>query len=252
MTMFENEKEGMQHHSVTIMLKMYAGKLTKEQEIGIFWRLAGKAGSLVHSDQEKPYMFYFKKANDDGLYSLNISSIDPAIIDAYLENAREVIEAGEAVDVQGLKVRPVDAFPVRDLDYIGESVCLATETGCTVCKRIRTKEGRKSRYYLNPGKEADIPGWKSVVARKLAERAKLFMDVDIPQESIAIEILGTGNREFVNYKSAKLPTDKVQVEIAAPSPVIFAAIYGGIGSHTGAGFGAVRVFKKQAKRRDAV
>lgn len=249
----EGGVQKQRYHSAVLTLRMFPVDFTQEKKIGIFWRLAGKAGALVHSDQEKPYMFYFKEtAPSMGTYDLCISSIDPDIIDAYLENAREVIEAGEAVDVQGLKVRPVDAFPVRDLDYIGESVCLATETGCTVCKRIRTKEGRKSRYYLNPGKEADIPGWKSVVARKLAERAKLFMDVDIPQESIAIEILGTGNREFVNYKSAKLPTDKVQVEIAAPSPVIFAAIYGGIGSHTGAGFGAVRVLKKQVKRRDAV
>lgn len=243
-------KEGVQkYHSVVLMLKFFAKKLTREQEIGIFWRLAGKAESLVHNNQEKPYMFYFNPVNpSEGLYELNISSIDSDIISACMDSVRELIDAGEAVDVQGLKVRPVDVFPVKDLEYIGEKVCLVTETGCCCCKRIRTKAGKRSRYYLDPKRENDIEEWKNIIARKLSARTKMFLGIDIPTELIRVDVLDVKAREFVSYKSANLPTDKVQVEITAVSPVIFTAIYGGLGSHTGAGFGAVRVAKKKLKR----
>lgn len=246
------KEEGVQkHHSVTIMLKFFAGNLTREQEIGIFWRLAGKAESLVHNNQEKPYMFYINPVNtSEGLYELNVNSIDPNIIEACYESVTALVKAGEAVDVQGLKVRPVDAFYVKDLDYIGEKVCLTTETGLCCCKRIRTKTGRRSRYYLDPRKSSDIEEWKAILARKLSDRTKQFMDIEIPAETINIDILDVQSREFITYKSANLPTDRVQVEISAVSPVIFAAIYGGLGSHTGAGFGAVRVSKKKLKRNE--
>jgi len=242
------EKETAQkYHSAVITLKFFAGELTREQEIGIFWRLAGKAEKLVHNEQEKPYMFYLKQIGE-GIHELNISSINPDIIEAFVENARSLIEAGEGIDVQGIKIRPLDVFPVKDLDFIGEKVVLATETGCCCCKRIRTKTGKRSRYYLNPSKESDAEEWKAIIARKLSERAAMFMGEEVPPEDIQIDILQVLDREFVKYKSARLPTDKVQIEIAAPSPVIFTAIYGGIGSHTGAGFGAVRVSKRQLAR----
>ena len=241
-------KEGVQqYHSAVLMLKIFADDLTQEQKIGIFWRLAGKVGALVHSNQEKPYMFYFRKPSF-GLYELNISSLDARIIKAYISNAEAMIATGEAVDVQGLKVRPVDVFPVKDLDYIGEKVCLVTETGCCCCKRIRTKSGKRSRYYLDPRKESDVEEWKAIIARKLAARTKMFMGIDMSEDSIGVDIISTKPRQFVNYKSANLPTDFVQIEVSAPSPAVFTAIYGGIGSHTGAGFGAVRVAKKKLKR----
>ena len=241
-------KEGVpQYHSAVLMLKIFADDLTQEQKIGIFWRLAGKVGALVHSNQEKPYMFYFRKPSF-GLYELNISSLDASIIKAYISNAEAMIATGEAVDVQGLKVRPVDVFPVKDLDFIGEKVCLVTETGCCCCKRIRTKSGKRSRYYLDPRKESDVEEWKAIIARKLAARTKMFMGVEVPEDSVSVDIISTKPRQFVNYKSANLPTDFVQIEVSAPSPAVFTAIYGGIGSHTGAGFGAVRVAKKKLKR----
>ncbi len=241
-------KEGVpQYHSAVLMLKIFADNLTQEQKIGIFWRLAGKVGAMVHSNQEKPYMFYFRNPSF-GLYELNINSLDANIIKAYIKNAEAMIATGEAVDVQGLKVRPVDVFPVKDLDYIGEKVCLVTETGCCCCKRIRTKSGKRSRYYLDPRKESDIEEWKAIIARKLAARAKMFMDVEVPEDAINVDILGTKPRQFVNYKSANLPTDRVQIEVSAPPSIVFTAMYGGIGSHTGAGFGAVRVTKKKLKR----
>lgn len=241
-------KEGVpQYHSAVLMLKIFADDLTQEQKIGIFWRLAGKVGALVHSNQEKPYMFYFRKPSF-GLYELNISSLDASIIKAYISNAEAMIATGEAVDVQGLKVRPVDVFPVKDLDFIGEKVCLVTETGCCCCKRIRTKSGKRSRYYLDPRKESDVEEWKAIIARKLAARTKMFMGVEVPEDTVSVDIISTKPRQFVNYKSANLPTDFVQIEVSAPSPAVFTAIYGGIGSHTGAGFGAVRVAKKKLKR----
>ena len=244
----KTKKEGVpQYHSAVLMLKIFTDSLTEEQKIGIFWRLAGKVGALVHSNQEKPYMFYFRKPSF-GLYELNISSLDASIIKAYISNAEAMIATGEAVDVQGLKVRPVDVFPVKDLDYIGEKVCLVTETGCCVCKRIRTKSGKRSRYYLDPRKENDVEEWKGIIARKLAARTKMFTGNEVEEGSIAVEVIDATRREFVNYKSANLPTDKVQIEITAPSPAVFTAIYGGIGSHTGAGFGAVRVAKKKLRR----
>ncbi len=241
-------KEGVpQYHSAVLMLKIFADDLTQEQKIGIFWRLAGKVGALVHSNQEKPYMFYFRKPSF-GLYELNISSLDASIIKAYISNAEAMIATGEAVDVQGLKVRPVDVFPVKDLDYIGEKVCLVTETGCCCCKRIRTKSGKRSRYYLDPRKESDVEEWKAIIARKLAARTKMFMGVEVPEDTVSVDIISTKPRQFINYKSANLPTDFVQIEVSAPTPAVFTAIYGGIGSHTGAGFGAVRVAKKKLKR----
>lgn len=244
------EKEAAQHHSAVFILEIYADKLTREQEIGIFWRLAGKAEKLVHNDQEKPYMFYLNQTKRD-LYALNINSINPDIVDAFVENVRSLVEAREAVDVQGIKVRPRDAFFVRDLDYIGEKVCLTTETGCCCCKRIRTKTGKRSRYYLDPKKEEDVKEWKTIIARKLVDRAMMFLGQEVRPESVQIDMLEVRDREFIEYKSAKLPCDKVTIEISAPSPVIFTAIYGGIGSHTGTGFGAVRVFKKPLDRQKA-
>ena len=251
-------KEGVpQYHSAVLILNKYplGTLLTREEEIGIFWRLMGKTQNIAHNNQEKPYMFYFKtrvnpfRAHEiSSQMELHVSSIESKVIEAFISNVRALIEAGEAVDVQGTTIRPLDVFPVKDLDFIGEKVCLVTETGCCCCKRIRTKSGKRSRYYLDPRKESDVEEWKAIIARKLAARTKMFMGVEVPEDTVSVDIISTKPRQFVNYKSANLPTDFVQIEVSAPSPAVFTAIYGGIGSHTGAGFGAVRVAKKKLKR----
>lgn len=255
-------KEGKpQYHSAVITLSMLNLKKihSREYDVGIFWRLMGRTKRILHNNQEKPYMFYFRTLHVVGMNvnpfdcyrELVIHSIDPVVIDTCINNVRKLIKAGEAVDVQGVAVRPIDAYPIKDLEYIGKKVYLATETGCCCCKRIRTKSGKRSRYYLDPSKESDKEEWKLIIARKLATRAKRFLGEEVPDESIDIDILETGARQFVNYKSANLPTDFVKVKISAPAPIVFTAIYGGIGSHTGAGFGAVRVIKKKLQRGDA-
>ena len=219
------------HKAFVLMKKLNgelnSGQLSHDDKVPLVWRLLYGLKDNRHDKRMKPFTWDMTVSEADNTVTLAFSSILEEFTDALLAEAKRVMEAGAALQFgHGNLWTVTGVFPVEDLPYIGKSIRLETLNGM-VCK---------GRGKFLASKE---PGWQEAIIASLCRRAKEFLAVDVPADVVSIPFVEHKDYPKVMYKGCKMSLENVNLLLKGPRPILEIAIYNGLGSHTGSGFGAV-------------
>ena len=219
-------------HKAFVLMKKLNGSvspssLIHDDKVALVWRLLHGMKDNRHDKKMKPFTWDMAVNEADSTVTLFFSSILEEFTEALLAEAKHLLETGAALQFGHGSLWAVSGvFPVEDLPYIGKSIRLETLNGM-VCR---------GRGKILASKE---PGWKDAVIASLCRRAKEFLGVNVAAEEVSIPFVEHRGYPKVMYKGCNMSLENVNILLKAPRPILEVALYNGIGSHTGSGFGAV-------------
>lgn len=201
--------------------------ITHDEKVALIWRLLSGMEGNRHDKKMKPFTWDMAVNEADSTVTLSFSSVVEEFTDVLLAEADRIMNEGKALQLgHGALWTVIGVFPVEDLPYIGRSIRLETVTGM-VCK---------GRGKFLASKEA---GWKEAVIRGLCRKAHEFLGAEIAPEEVSIPLVEHRGYPKVIYKGCRMSLEDVSLLLKGPRPILEVAIYNGLGSHTGSGFGAV-------------
>lgn len=205
--------------------------------MSLVWRLLENT-PVHHDEDEKPYTWTIEKSGENN-YTLTFSSIDTNISKLFLDNASK--NTNQAIQIEDSFWVPVLAVPVRDIPFLENWARIETRNGMICWKQTHTvdKNGKerhgKQTYDINTDKAGFIKAFK----QRLIRRAKLFLGQTYTEDDIQVKFLQRTNYGYVEYKGLKTPYQNITCKLIAPKPIIELAVYAGVGTKTGSGFGMV-------------
>lgn len=203
-------------------------EFTHDDAVKLVWRFLNKRETQIqHHFVEKPYVWHIVP-NGDNFFSLVFSSIFPEITKDFYEEAKSM-ENG-VVEVNSSMVTVISVNPIADLDYIGEYLRISSYN--LVCQ----KNVRHKKTSVNATEKEDFC---AAIVSRLVRRAKVFLNLDISEEDIQVKFpkqLSFGTKK---YKDGLIPVQDVEMKLVAPKEIIELALYSGVGSKSGSGFGTV-------------
>jgi CRISPR-associated endoribonuclease Cas6 len=220
------------HRIVVLINKLNGPEVTRDNEVSLLWRFLEKNKNLQHNQEEKTFTWNME-AGALSSYTMTFSSYDTKLVNDFFEIAKGL--AGQAVTVGTTIWQVKEAMEIQDIDYIGEAIRISTVNGMVAMHKAYNAEGKKynKTYDILTDKEA----WISSVINRLIRRTNNFFGTAYEKKDVSITRLTLDGYDTVKYKNASIPVQNVQFKLSAPKEIIESAIYGGIGSHTGSGFG---------------
>ncbi|MBR2215860.1 MAG: hypothetical protein IJ849_08905 [Selenomonadaceae bacterium] len=229
------------HRLVITLNRLGKLPLTRDEEVSLLWRLLRGWEEERHDNSVKYYCWNMTGAEGTPLYSLVFSAVDTKITAAVWQAAEGLKAKGSGIEVVGGSVWTIlSVMPVEDFPYLGEAVSLISTSGM-LSHRKQRREGRRSyqTFFLN--NPASVGEWIKQMQQRLARRTNDFFGTDYAPEDVLIDKAKHIATETVMYKGGKRLAQFVRLKIRAPREVLVMAIYGGIGTSTGSGFGMVTI-----------
>ena len=233
----------MSHRIIVSFKRIGKHKANRDEEVSLLWRLLREKGDEQHNGKEKNFCWNMDVSDDPSMYSMVFSSIDTSVTDCLMRESKRLMESGTGIEVVGGSIWTVaSVMPVEDFPYIGETISLVSTTGMISIRNAwdyRKNKACRRTHFLHD--EEGYIGWVRQARKRLCRRTNKFMGTDYTEDDIVFEKVKQLGVSAVNYKGRNAPVQNVRVKIRAPKEVLETALYGGLGSSTGSGFGMVTI-----------
>lgn len=220
------------HRAVAILTRLTPQEVPHDSYMTLVWHIL-KAGNPQLADELhtakgrfRCYVWGIEEWATGG--TMTFSSIRPEITKAFLEGCANL--SGTAVLCGPVPLLVAQAVPIKDLEYYGASMRLMAKAPISVT--VRGDNGKKQHVFFT--KNPDV--WVRRVSENLRARAKAFLGVT---PEFRLEVVDPGSHRAVRYKEGDIPGRYATVKAVGDADAIRMAIYGGLGEHTGSGFGLV-------------
>lgn len=229
-------------HRALILLTRVAPEnksdVSHDEKMSLVWRLLEESTVIHHDGEEKPYCWTMDYDKDTKSATLIFSSIFPDVTAKLIEKAKNII--GSAIRINQANWIPNHAMAIQDIDYLDTWARISSTNGVVSWKTIHPtidsiRRLKKKTYDI----DTDLTGFTNDIRDILIRKAKKFLQKDFAKEDIQIRHVHRLNYGHVDYKGMKIPYQNISCKIIAPQEIIELAVYGGIGSKTGSGFGMV-------------
>lgn len=211
--------------------------MTHEEALSLLWFLLGVTDKEAHKNKEKPFCWDFIPQRD-GYYSLFFSSICEEDVTKVYQKAQA---CKEAFQYRGNLLTIVSATPIADYVYYDNHLRLTSSSGAYLVRHLYDpQKNRRHKVSINAVSDPESCG--ELIRNKLIHRCQLFKGEDVKPTDIRISYLKSATRRPYDTCDAfhtKMPLQCVTFKLEAPVPILDTALYGGIGSCTGSGFGMV-------------
>jgi hypothetical protein len=212
--------------AVVSLKKINPTETSRDTAFSLVWTILREQTFFAHKNVPKPFTFYLEQYPMHE-YILTFSSILPEITTFFIDHCKAFKGQTIAVDQDNLFCI-TDVYPIADLGYIGPFMRLKSVSGLYVSKNKKIREM----------KEAGI--WEKSLISHLIGRVQTFLHEDVSCDEIKVKLISLDAVKPVRFKTGScIPAQFVQIRLTAPSIIIETALYGGLGVHTGSGFGMV-------------
>ena len=229
------------HRLIISFNRLATHPVTRDEEVSLLWRLLKETEENTHDNAVKYYCWNMRQLDYSDFFSMVFSAVDVHVTEELLKNATALKESGHGREVRGGGVWTVTSvIPIDDLQYFGEAISLVSTSGMLAHRKQRCGDKRSYRtFFLNDRTTAEA--WKQQLQERLVRRTNDFFGTDYTLADVQIIKAKHIFTETIMYKGGKRIAQYVRLKIKAPQEVLEMALYGGIGTSTGSGFGMVTV-----------
>lgn len=227
----------MYHRVSVIVKKLVPATVTRNEGVSFIWHILQKGDNAQLIDQLhrlaqiKPFTWNIEQYSATD-FTVSFSCILPEIAECF-KNGCDAL-TGKTIQIAGGSAVFIDkSYIIEDIDYIGRSIWLQSVSGITV-----TKRRKQGKFYLFITDNEDV--WIERVKTNLLKRTRQFHSQNMSDVIMDISKLSIEKLTNVDYKSTVIPVQFVRLKLSTQNKaVIETALYGGLGEHTGSGFGMV-------------
>jgi len=232
------------NHRVTVILERIQmsaeAELSRDAKMALVWRLIQETDKNIHKNEEKFYTWHFDTQNEQK-YTLLFSCLDNDILEKFVNRANELKGQGLSVGTDIWKI--VEVIPIEDYPFLSASLRLQSLNGACIRHLVRgfhSIKGEDTLLTRDIYVKYDSALAVEILKHHLVKRANKIYGTEYTKDDVGIRYLELlPGSERVTYKDRRMASQLVTFRIKAPKEIMETALYGGIGSLTGSGFGSV-------------